>query len=106
MQRSWKARKMIPGRDTLDTMAMHYGITTVAIRNILFNAGADLIREDGFRGQLKMVAPQETSLRSRPRKVLGWSDGQVGIDTDTTKLTRSAIDAVVQWKIQNEDTAA
>jgi hypothetical protein len=103
---TWKARKMVPGKDTLAVMAMHYGISTGTITEIVLEAGADVIREDGFRGSVTMVDTKsrlDGTLRSRNRKVAGWSDGQVGVNPETTKLTRTAIRAVVSWKFKHDD---
>jgi hypothetical protein len=72
-QQIWTARKMVPGKDTLSVMAMHYGITTSTIIEVVRTADADVIREDGFHGFLAAV---KNGLRGRPK--LGWSDGQVG----------------------------
>ncbi len=109
MQQSWKARKMVPGKDTLSTMALHYGISDVAIRDIILQLGVEVFREDGFRGTLEMVVTQEASsgqTRNRNRKVIGWSDGQPGVNISTTKLTKQAIMTVARWKIEHQDAAA
>lgn len=84
---------MVPGRDTLSTMALHYGITHSEIRQIVENAGVPVIREDGFRGT---ITPVRNGHVGRPR--LGWSDGRVGVDVETTRLTKLAIREVSLWK--------
>lgn len=87
-QQSWKARQMVPGQDTISIMAMHYGFKPSQVRDIIKAAGVEVIREDGFKGQLVSVKGSRTP---------GWSDGQVGVDPATTKLTRPAIKAVADW---------
>ena len=106
MAKSWQARQMVPGKDTLSTMAMHYGITHGTIIEVVRQADVQVIREDGFLGFLGLVdtkARLDGTLRNRNRKVAGWSDGQVGVNPETTKLTRPAIIAVAQWKFQQDD---
>jgi hypothetical protein len=103
---TWQARKMVPGKDTLAVMAMHYGISTGTIIEVVLEAGADVIREDGFHGFVAMVDTKsrlDGTLRNRHRKVAGWSDGQVGVNPETTKLTRTAIRAVASWKFKHDD---
>jgi hypothetical protein len=90
---------MQPGHDTVDVMATHYGVTPAAVRDAIKSAGAEVIREDGYRGTLAMVAAGE----SGKKKIVGWSDGQAGFDPTTTKLTKSAILAVARWKIQQQE---
>lgn len=101
MSDSWKARKMVPGKDTISTMALHYGTTPATLREVIKQAGVEVIREDGFKGALATV--KSVSHKSR---VIGWSDGVPGVDSSTTKLTRAAISAVVQWKIEQSETTA
>ncbi len=88
-QQSWKARKMIPGKDTISVMALHYGLKPSKVRDIIKTAGADVIREDGYQGGLVAISSGKT-------RTVGWSDGQA-VDPATTKLTRSAIKAVARW---------
>lgn len=95
MSDSWKARKMVPGKDTINTMALHYGTTPATLREVIRKAKAEVIREDGFQGTFTLV-----------KKATVWSDGQVGVDLATTKLTKAAILAVVQWKISLDEEAA
>jgi hypothetical protein len=99
VETSFKARQMVPGKDTLSVMAMHYGLKPSTVRDIIKSANVPVIREDGFKGEIIMV-----SYAPGKRKVLGWSDGQVGIDPDKTKLTKPAIMAVAHWKfLQSEN---
>lgn len=95
---SIKARKTVPGRDTISVIASRYGLTPRRVRDIIRVAGAEVVREDGFRGKLVGVKDGHVG---RPK--LGWSDGQVGVDPATTKLTRAAIRAVATWKISKMD---
>lgn len=97
MEQSWKARKMVAGQDTLSVMAMHYGLEPRVVRDVVMQAGVEVIREDGFTGTLIMVTS-----RAAKRKVIGWSDGQEGIDPDTTKLTEVAIKTISLWKHEND----
>lgn len=104
MAQSWKARQMVPGKDNISTMALHYGLKSTDVQQVCREAGVDLVREDGFRGTLAMVDSKVTLAgqpRNRNRKVLGWSDGQVGVNPETTKLTRSAITSVARWAFAN-----
>lgn len=106
METSFKARQMVPGRDTLSTMAMHYGISNTTIMEVVREASADVIRADGFHGFLNLVSTNQRldgTPRNRNRKVLGWSDGEVGVNPETTKLTRTAIRAVAAWKWRQDD---
>lgn len=97
MEESWKARKMVPGEDTLSIMAMHYGLKPNVVRDVVKQAGVEVIREDGFTGTLTMVTS-----RVAKRRVIGWSDGQEGVDPDTTKLTEVAIKTISLWKHEND----
>jgi len=100
-QQSWLARQMKPRKDNIATMALHYGLTPTDIQNVVLEAGAELVREDGFVGKLEMVVSKITlsgEPRNRSRKVIGWSDGEAGVNSETTKLTRDAITAVAKWK--------
>lgn len=92
MSQSWKARKMVPGKDSIATMALHYGTTPATLREVIRKAGSKVIRDDGFKGTFVLV-----------KKATVWSDGRVGIDLATTTLTREAITAVVLWKIQQDE---
>jgi hypothetical protein len=92
---SWKARKMVPGKDTIATMALHYGTTPATLREVIRKAGAEVIRDDGLK--LTFVLAKKTTV---------WSDGRVGVDLATTALTKAAISAVVQWKISLDEEAA
>ncbi len=103
-QQSWKARKMVPGRDTISTMAMHYGLKPSQIRDIIMSAKSPLLREDGYRGALVMV-DNRSGVGVRKTKVIGWGDGQEGVNPDTTKLTKSAILAVAHWRLQIDSAA-
>jgi hypothetical protein len=95
MTASWVARKMIPGRDTVSVMAMHYGLRPNQVRDVIKEAGVEVIREDGFKGTLV-----------KKSRGTAWSDGQVGFDPETTKLTRTAIMTVARWKIEKDTVAA
>jgi len=103
-QTSFKARQMVAGRDNVSTMALHYSLKPTDILRACREAGVPLIREDGFRGLVVEVATKTTlagTPRNRNRNVLGWSDGQVGVNPDTTKLTRLAIFTIARWAFQN-----
>jgi hypothetical protein len=89
---SFKARQMVPGKDTISVIAMHYGFTPSHVRDIIMKAGARVTREDGFTGTL---------LKAKTFKFAVWSDGRVGVNPAKTKLTRQAIKAVSQWAWQN-----
>lgn len=95
MSESWKARKMVPGKDSIATMALHYGTTPATLREVIRKAGAEVIRDDGLK--LTFVLAKKATV---------WSDGQVGINLATTALTKAAISAVVQWKISLDEEAA
>ena len=106
MAQSWMARQMVPGKDNLSTMAMHYGIGTGTIIEVIRDSGAGVIRADGHKGSLILVGSKERldgTLRNRNRKVTGWDDGQIGVDPATTILTRPAILAVADWKIEQQE---
>ena len=111
MVKSWKARKMVPGKDTLSIMAMHYGLSPSKARDIIISAGVKVIREDGFKGKLLVFGKRNVSaivvgLSPRlmnQRRVTGWEDGLIGVELATTKLTRPAIRAVAQWKFLQDD---
>lgn len=99
MVKSWKARKMVPGKDTIGVMAVHYGLSPSTVIRVIKSAKAEVIREDGFRGVIRMVnraAGSGTSWLTN-----GWSDGKFGVDPNTTRLTKSSIMAVSQWAHQN-----
>lgn len=105
MVQSWKARQMVPGKDTISVMAKHYGLKPSKVRDIVKEAGVQVIREDGFRGTLVMVTVDEAVIgqpKLRKTRLAGWSDGTVGIDPATTKLTKPAIMAVARWKHEND----
>lgn len=106
MEQSWKARPMVPGKDTLSVMAMHYGLTPKTIVEVVRESGADVIRVDGFRGNLTLVGTRERldgTPRNRSRKVLGWSDGLAGAtDPSTIKLTRAAIREISRWAVAQQ----
>lgn len=105
MEQSWKARQMVPGKDTISVMAKHYGLRPSVVRDIVKTAGVQVIREDGFRGTLTMVIVDEAVIgqsKLRKTRLAGWSDGKVGINPATTKLTRPAIMAVARWKHEND----
>lgn len=110
MSESWKARKMVPGKDTISTMALHYGTNTSTLIEAIRASEAEVIRADGHQGSLALVGTKQRldgTERNRNRKVLGWADGQIGVDPNTTKLTKAAIFAVVAWKVaQSQDVAA
>lgn len=91
MESTWKARQMVAGKDTIRIMAEHYGLKPSAVRDIVKQAGVELIREDGFRGPLV-----------RKGSSYEWSDG-LRVDLETTKLTKAAILAVAQWKFQHDE---
>jgi hypothetical protein len=91
MTQTFKARQMVPSRDTIAVMALHYGLKPSIVRDVIKRAGAKLIREDGFRGTLVSI-PGASRVR--------WSDGVEGVDPKTTKLTRKAITAVSRWKFE------
>lgn len=101
---AWKARKMVSGKDTIAVMAMHYGLRPSKVRDIIREAGAKVIREDGYKSKLVMVESEVRSLMlgARRTKVVGWEDGSAGVDPSTTKLTKPAIMAVALWKHQHD----
>ena len=106
MTQSFKARQMVPGKDTIRVMATHYGLKPSVVRDIIMKAGVKVVREDGFRGKLAdlsrgdfVVAGLSPRLMSM-KKIVGWEDGTIGVDPLTTKLTRKAITAVALWKFQ------
>lgn len=106
MSESWKARKMVPGRDTIRVMATHYGLKPSDVRDIIRKAGAKVIREDGFRGYLHMTTVSGVRVGKpevKRSKVIAWSDGSLGVDADTTKLTKEAIMAVATWAMNKTD---
>lgn len=105
MSESWKARKMVPGKDTISTMALHYGTNSGTLIEVIRVSGADVIRDDGYKGPLVRVhsrAKLDGTLRNRNRNVLGWGDGKVGVNPAFTLLTTAAIRAVAQWKIEQQ----
>ncbi|HEY6020510.1 MAG TPA: hypothetical protein VIY48_11675 [Candidatus Paceibacterota bacterium] len=100
MSESWTARKMVPGKDTISVMAMHYGFKPSVVRDVIRAAGVKVIREDGFKGYLHMKTVSGSSVGKpgvRRTKVITWSDGSLGVDPATTKLTKEAIKAVAFW---------
>lgn len=100
MTQSWKARPMIPGRDTISIMALHYNLAPTKVKEVIRRAAVEVIREDGFRGTVTLVEPYNPGggyNGRRSRKVVGWSDGEVGVNPATTKLTKAAIMAVSRW---------
>lgn len=104
-QPMFKARKMIPGKDTISVMAMHYGLKPSKVRDIIKQAGAEVIREDGHRGRLvnlttSMVSDASGQVTSKIRSVV-WDDCQ-SVDPMTTKLTRQSIMAVADWVLSNK----
>lgn len=96
MTQSFKARQMVPSKDTIAVMALHYGLKPSTVRDVIKRARVKLIREDGFKGTLVSI-PGASRVK--------WSDGVEGVDPKTTKLTRPAINAVAKWKFeQSENT--
>lgn len=101
---------MVPGRDTVSVMALHYGLKPSLVRDIIKQAGVPVIRgTDGHRGTLvnlttMMISQAEGEVTSRLRSVV-WDDAQP-FDPETTKLTRAAIMTVARWKIENSETTA
>jgi hypothetical protein len=100
MTESWTARKMVAGKDTVRVMATHYGLKPSTVLEIIKAAEAPLFREDGYRGYLhtKTLSGEAAGKPSVKRTtVMMWSDGTVGVDPLTTKLTKAAIRAVALW---------
>jgi hypothetical protein len=92
---TFKARQMKPYHDTIATMAQHYGVPVQRVREAIRETETTVIREDGHQGTLDLVRNGNVG---RPR--LGWNDGVVGIDPETTVLTEPAIKAVARklWR--------
>jgi hypothetical protein len=109
MTQSFMARKMVPGKDTIKVMALHYGLKPSVVRDVIRKAGVKVIREDGYRSKLVFADTRNAVVSSRtlrPSKVVGWEDGELGVDPETTRLTKAAIMAVAHWsfaqKLEND----
>lgn len=103
MTQTFRARQMVPRKDTISVMALHYGLKPSDVRDIIRAAGAPVIREDGFKGYLHMTTVSGLRVgkpEAKRSKVFAWSDGMLGVNPDTTKLTRKAILAVARWKFE------
>lgn len=105
MVSSFKARQMVPGKDTIGVMAMHYGLKPSQVRDIIMQAGVQVIREDGFKSALA-TAKKQIVPGARKTSVVVWSDGVEGVDPATTKLTKEAIMTVAKWKHEHDEDVA
>lgn len=100
MVQSFKARQMQPGHDTISVMAMHYGFKPSKVTDIIKQAGAEVIREDGFRSKL-LGAMVSKEGKGKVRAIV-WTDGVIGVNPDKTRLTKDAIKAVSLWAFRQQ----
>jgi len=107
--KTWKARKMVPSKDTISVMALHYGLRPSKVRDIIKSAGVKVIREDGFKGKLVNLGGKRNAIvvglspqLMGQKFIAGWEDGRIGVDPATTRLTKAAIMAVAFWKFQKD----
>lgn len=97
---SWKARQMVPGKDTIRVIATHYGLKPSQVVDIARKASAPLIREDGFESRIHLQRTRGAVVGRPWRHMVStpaWSDGSLGVDPMTTKITRPAINAVADY---------
>lgn len=97
---SWVARQMVPGKDTIRVMATHYGLKPSVVTDIIRRAGAPLVREDGYKSRIHLQRTHGAVVGKPWRRQVStpaWSDGSLGVDPTTTKLTRPAINAVADY---------